>query len=531
MRRQWALIVTLSLLVLSQGTSVLADGNGQKAAATVVAPSPKSEQGQTMVLYLRQSEVIKAPWPTKRVSVTDPKVADIKVLTPDQVLVQGIALGSTDLLMWSETDAVWRTKITVEMDLGRQTELLARLFPDCRLEVSQSDGSLVIQGTMARAQQVADLHRLMEATGVKYVDMTNVAGGHQVQINVRVAEVRRQSLREMGINIFHADHYFFGGSQVGSSTGGAINGVSIGPAGGTVATKGMPFTFNADVNVSSAVTLFAGFPKQDMQMFIQALAENQYLRILAEPTLVALSGEEATFLAGGEYPIPVVQGGNQTGTSITVEYREFGVRLRFKPKVTGEGTIQLYVAPEVSDLSYGIGATRIAGFDIPAVVTRKAATTIEMKSGQTFAMAGLINSNISSIASKVPLLGELPVLGPLFRSVRYSRGETELVVLVTVNLVQPLSLETRPPAPGVTHVAPSDWELYVDGQVEGRGPPLLSEADAAWLRKLGLDELLGPGGWAGYEQGSMESTAPIAAPQEPAAPPAQPAPAPAGAQK
>jgi pilus assembly protein CpaC len=347
--------------------------------------------------------------------------------------------------------------------------------------------------------------------------MTQLAGGQQVEIKVRVAEVSRQSLREMGINIFHTDNYFFGGSQVGSAGGTAINPVSIGPAQGVQTGKGIPFTFNQDVNVQPGVTLFAGFPKQDMQMFVQALAENQYLRILAEPTLVALSGQEANFLVGGEYPIPVVQGVGQGSTSITVMYREYGVRLRFKPRVMGEGLIELYVAPEVSEISE-VGAVEIQNFSIPAVVTRKAETTLEMKNGQTFAMAGLINHIVTSRASRVPLLGDLPVLGPLFRSVRYTSGETELVVLVTVNLVEPLSLDTRPPAPGVLHVAPSDWELYADGWTEGTGPAKLSEADAAWLRKLGFNRLQGPGGWVQYGEEGSESTAPMVPLEIPVAP-------------
>ena len=204
---------------------------------------------------------------------------------------------------------------------------------------------------------------------------------------------------------------------------------------------------------------------------MQALAENQYLRVLAEPSLVALSGEEANFLAGGEFPIPVVQGAgvSTSGTSLSIEYKKFGVQLKFRPTVAGDGTIRLHVAPEVSELS-NIGAIVLQGFSIPGLLTRRAETTVELKSGQTFGMAGLISQSTQARSSRVPGLGDLPVLGALFRSVRYQQGDTELVVLVTASLVEPLSLAERPPVPAEFHVVPNDWEVYSLGRVEGRGP-------------------------------------------------------------
>lgn len=235
-----------------------------------------------------------------------------------------------------------------------------------------------------------------------------------------------------------------------------------------------------------------------MDIFIEALAENQYLRVLANPTLVALSGEEASFLAGGEFPIPVVQGtgGN---TSVTIEYREYGVRLSFKPTVLGDGTIRLYVAPEVSDLT-DVGSVSISGFTVKALRTRKAETTLELKSGQTFAMAGLIKRNDDAITSRLPGLGELPVIGPLFRSIRYTSGETELIVLVTASLVEPMNLAEVPPLPGFLHEEPNDWEFYLEGRIEGKEPAKIYPADADWLREIGIDQLFGPGAWDRYDK-------------------------------
>src|SRR6185503_13142243 len=216
--------------------------------------------------------------------------------------------------------------------------------------------------------------------------------------------------------------------------------------------------------------LFANFPNSDLLFFVQALAENQYLRILAEPSLVAMSGEEASFLAGGEFPIPVVQGVN--ATSITVTYKEFGVRLRFRPTVLGDGAIRLHVAPEVSELT-NAGSVTLQGFNIPGLLTRRAETTLELNSGQTFGMAGLISQSTQARTSRVPHIGDLPVLGALFRSVRYQSGDTELVLLVTASLVEPLSVANMPPTPGITHSDPNDWELYAMGKIEGKAPARL----------------------------------------------------------
>ncbi|GAG12652.1 unnamed protein product, partial [marine sediment metagenome] len=262
-----------------------------------------------------------------------------------------------------------------------------------------------------------------------YVDMTSVAGVQQVLLQVRVAEVSRQALRTLAVNTLYASADFWGGITVAPSSGTPLlSDITIGPG-------------VSEETFSAAVTIFGGVPRANFETFLKALAENQYLKILANPTLVALSGEEASFLAGGEFPIPVVQGtggGTGGGTSITIDYKEFGVRLLFRPVVLGDGTIRLYVAPEVSELTT-IGAVEIEGFSVPALLTRKFETTLELKSGQTFAMAGLIKHKTEAITSRIPGLGDLPVLGPLFRSVQYIENETEMVVFVTASLVEPLS--------------------------------------------------------------------------------------------
>jgi pilus assembly protein CpaC len=376
--------------------------------------------------------------------------------------------------------------------LAPYQQILQEMFPFSPLELNQSGDVLIIKGLLRNANQTVNLHEYFDKAGIKYVDMTSVAGVQQVQLDVRVAEVSRTAIRALGVNTFFSDGGSFWGVQPGSSSGGAVvSGLGLNAA------------------TPSSVSVFGGFHVNgsDFRTFIQALAENQYLRVLANPTLVALSGEEASFLAGGEFPIPVVQtgtGGESSGTSISIEYKEYGVRLTFRPTVLGDGTIRLYAAPEVSDLTT-VGAVTISGFEVPALRTRKFETTLELKSGQTFAMAGLIKRNDDAINSRVPGLGDLPVLGALFRSVRYARGETEMVVLVTASLVEPLNLAAVPPLPGFLDEQPNDWELYLEGRIGGKAPAKVSPTDMKWLRQMGLDKLSGPGAWDSYENSTVPS--------------------------
>ena len=464
---------------------------------------PAAEDG--VVLLVGRMQAYDSPWPVAGVSLTDPAVADVEVLTAELLMITGRSPGSTDLLLWNEEGTTETVPIEVRLDTERLQADLNSLFPDSTVSIGQSQGVTVLSGILGRAEQAAQLQRFMEASGLDYVDTTSIAGVQQVQVQVRVAEVSRLGLRALGVNGFSTSDNWFGGVSVGSSNGGAINPVSIGPGEGT-AIDPLSVSFNEDVSLTPAVTLFAGSQNAGFQSFIQALQENQYLRVLAEPNLVALSGETASFLAGGEFPIPVVQGTTAGGgTAVTIQYKEFGVGLKFRPVVLGDGAIRLTVASEVSELS-DIGAVELEGFRVPSVVTRRAETTLEMKSGQSFAMAGLISESTSAISSSVPGLGRLPILGALFRSVRYKRGESELVLMVTSSLVEPTSDQVLPPLPGSTHMEPSDWELYSRGKLEAGPPARISPNDSEWMAERGLDRLRGPGAWSVHGQAPARPT-------------------------
>ncbi|MGB2864082.1 MAG: type II and III secretion system protein family protein [Sedimentisphaerales bacterium] len=458
---------------------------------------------EVITFIVGESTIVRAPWPTTRVAVTDPTIANVEVLTPEQVLLQGIKVGSTDLIVWSEDERqVQQWKVQVRLDTARFKETLDGLFPDSSLQVSDFGETLIVKGLLRNADQAVQLHDYLDKTGTTYVDMTSVAGAQQVQIEIRLAEVSRQALRALGFNAFHTDDDYFGAMRIGS-----IFPVSIGPAAGQVAGDTTSFVFNQVPTAGSLVTIFGGFPRADFEFFLQALAENQYLKLLANPTLVALNGEEASFLAGGEFPIPVPQSsGAGGGGTITIQYKEYGVRVSFRPTVLGDGSIRLFVAPEVSERS-SVEAVMIQGSIIPTLITRKAETTLELQSGQTFAMAGLLQNKTEAVNSRIPGLGDLPVLGPLFRSVRYQNNETELVILVTASLVEPMSLDGAPPLPGFLHSDPNDWEFYLEGRLEGKEPAKIDSRDAEWLKQMNLDRLMGPGAWDSYNKPISSSQA------------------------
>ncbi|HOL30389.1 MAG TPA: type II and III secretion system protein family protein [Anaerohalosphaeraceae bacterium] len=453
--------------------------------------------GSEVAIVYHQSQIMQTPWKVSRVAVTDPAIADVQVLTANQVLIQGLAVGTTDILLWSEDETqVVQKKVQVTLDMDTLKADIGQLFPTSSLMLSQSGSNLVIRGQHKNALHAQQLQEYLSKMKIPFIDMSEVVGVQQVELQVRVAEVSKTGLRSLGVDWTQAGSDFSSGVAPG---GPIAESVSFWPG-----------AINA-YEVGTTATAFGHITSADLVFFLDALQENQYLRILANPTLIALNGQEASFLAGGEYPIPVPQSGTGTAATITIEYKEYGVRLNFKPVVLGDNTIRLYTAPEVSELDYTNG-TSINGTVVPGVLSRKTETTVELKSGQSFAIAGLLKNTISAANSAIPGLGNLPVLGPLFRSTRYQQGETELVILVTANLVSPLDIDPKTsPLPGFLHKAPSDWELYLEGRIESRQPAGLDGVDADWLKRLGLDQVSGPGAWDSYQSPAPLSRAQLQA--------------------
>jgi pilus assembly protein CpaC len=305
-----------------------------------------------------------------------------------------------------------------------------------------------------------------------------------VLLRCTVAEVNRSATRQLGFNGWIAGDNvsdMFGVSQLDG-----INPANIGAAGSADVTGRIPFLTDQDgLVLTPTPTLSFGFPRIQMQIFIQALRENGLVKILAEPNLITVSGQEADFLAGGEFPIPVPQ-----RDSVTIEYREFGVRLRFTPAVISANCIRLHVAPEISEPDYTTAVT-LSGFVVPGLVERRVDTQVELGPGQTFAIGGLLSEHVRGVTKKVPGLGDIPVLGPLFSSVEYQSEETELVVLVTPELVAPLMPDQMPYIPGANHIEPNDAELFLEGKLDGRADASSEESVPPHERPVRTEELYG----------------------------------------
>jgi pilus assembly protein CpaC len=455
----WLMTLCAAFMMVLAFTSPRA-AFAQQADAIVV-----NIDGGKINIKVNSTTVVKTVRPYKRVSVGQPDVADFNAIAPTSILLTAKKPGATQLIIWDDQERSQVIDVNVAMDLEALKDSIKAAFPDAKIDVAYSSGTIVLRG------QVADLDAADHAVQIaapfagKVVNMLEVAGGQQVMLQVRFAEISRSATHALGVNGAFVDGSFIGANNIAQ-----LNPLSTfipGNVGNTPSNAGANLTAQG---INPSVTLFGAgqIGSFYLQAFVEALRQNNLLRILAEPNLTAISGQEATFLAGGEFPIPVSQGGNTSGggAAITIEFREFGVKLRFVPIVLGDGRIRLKVAPEVSDLDFTT-AVRFGGFVVPGLSQRKVTTTVELADGQTFAIAGLLNNNVTATNDVVPVLGDIPIVGTLFRSVRYQRKETELVVIVTPHLVSPLNPSQVPLLPGEKWHHPSELELFLKQDVGG----------------------------------------------------------------
>ena len=503
---------------------------GQGAPNTDLPPQQVPAQDPDDIdVVAGSSTMISMPSRIERVVVSDPAIADARPVSAQEVVLLGRSPGTADIVFRLENGQTVTRHLQVGLDEDQLSDRLRQFF-GVDLEARNVGGTVVLRGIMPNLATAERVRAYMQSTNMKWIDVTKIAGVQQVQLRVRIAEASRTALRELAVGGVIGGNSVFGGFQPPGGT--PFQKVSISPTDGAPVNN-PEFEFDK-FPVAGTSTLFMGITGADLEIFLHALSENRYVRLLAEPNLVAISGESATFLVGGEFPIPVVQGSVVGGGStVTVLYKEFGIRLNFRPEVLGDGKIRLEVAPEVSELSE-IGKVNVNGFAIPGLSTRRSSTTVELASGQSFATAGLLRSLDQATVSRVPVLGDLPILGPLFRSVRYEQAQTELVVMVTAEVVEPLYDGMDRPMPGDLHETPNDWELFVKGQISGAVPV---GSPVARLKNLGLENLRGPGAWRRPDAtrvaaaDPMPSTDSAAAPAADApttpAPVAAPAPAPA----
>jgi pilus assembly protein CpaC len=428
----------------------------------------------TLTIDVRKGRVIRLPRPAATVFVADPEIADVQAQSASIVYLFGRRTGSTSLYAIDENDQLLvRAAVVVQHNLPALRQAIEDVVPDARVTVRTVDGSLVLDGQVENPVQAQELRELAERFLGKDETLlyrVRVAAPTQVNLRVRVAEVSRDVLKEFGINweaIFANGNFTFGlvsGRPVSDGVGNFLR------------------------SPTGADSAFGSWRSGDdfINTALDALAEEGLVNVLAEPNLTALSGETASFLAGGEFPIPV----DSNDDGLEIQFKQFGISLAFTPTVLSSSRISLRVRPEVSDLSEK-GAITINGLTIPALATRRAETTVELGSGQSFAIGGLLSSDIENRLRKYPGIGDLPVLGALFRSTRFRSNETELVILVTPYLVRPVD-EPRMALPTDGYRAPSDVERILMGRLHSAR---LQPGRAGPLNPDGARRLVGPVGF------------------------------------
>lgn len=382
---------------------------------------------EQLKLTAGQSTVLSYQEPFERVSVNNETVAEAIVISPQEILVHGKQSGSTTMVVWRASGNELY-EVVVRAAPYRRTsfeEFLKDLMPEeTELQAYESGETIVLAGKVKHPANLIKAQQVAQSSAKQVVNLTDVGDPKQVLIEVRIAEVERTLARSLGVD------YVFQNSRVTQSgfTAGALD-----PQ--TPTTPQFTRIDPTDILMNQATQgLFETRQDDfDLSVAINALEEKGLLRILAEPNLLAMSGQEATFLAGGEFPIPVAQA-SAGGTAITIVFKEFGIRLRFKPEVMANDHIRLAVAPEVSVLDFSQAAVEISGFEIPGLIVRRASTTVEMKPGESLVIGGLLSQNNEKTDEKIPLLGDIPVLGALFSSKSFNNKETELLVLVTPRL-------------------------------------------------------------------------------------------------
>ncbi len=471
-RRSGAIIVAVAACVLGAAEAGAQPKPDAKAGAKEFKASvlDLAANSQRVTVPLNRSVTVETTVEAQRADVIAKQIADVQVVSPTRMLITGEAFGTTTVVLSGTDGKPYVFEVAVELDLGRFNDALKDIDPLSSAKATSVMGNVVLVGTVSSAERARRMVELAELflppptegrTTTRVQNHLEVAGEQQVMLKCVVAELSRAAARELGVNGWLAGENFRDGFLVNQLA--AINPINIGAAADSLVTENLPFvTGEEGIPLGLNPTLSLGFPRAQLQLFIKAMADNSLLSVLAEPNLVAISGETATFLAGGEFPILVPQGDFR----VTVEFREFGVRLNFTPLVQGQQRVRLRVAPDVSELDF-TAAVQFQGNVVPGLRTRSTETTVELGSGQTIAIAGLLGEEVRGLSSRIPGIGGVPVLGALFRSVNFRRSLSELVILVTPEIVAPLDAHQMVKLPNEGRNDPSDFELYAMGLLEG----------------------------------------------------------------
>jgi pilus assembly protein CpaC len=422
---------------------------------TLPAQSGQPQGSAPLRVMVDKSLLINTTERLKRISVTDPAVAYATVITPTQILVHGRSPGEVSLLIWDELERSRSFDLRVDVDVSAAAEEEHRVFPEEQISVTPSRAAIVLSGHVTTEDVAKRAGELAAAYSKNIVNVLTFGpvGAQEVLLEVKFAEVDRSALTQLGSNFFSTG----AGNFIGTTTTGQYGGFGTQQITQTTGQSG-PMTGTETIN--NVLNLFLFRPDIHFGAVIEALQNKNLLQILAEPNLIAVNGKKASFLAGGQFPFPIVQPGAGF-TAVTISFKEFGVKLEFTPVIMPNGNIHLTVAPEVSTLDFA-NALTISGFTVPALSTRKAETEFELQDGQSFVIAGLIDNRVTDIWNKVPGLGDIPILGNFFKSKSAQKSHSELMVLCTVHRVSP----SAEPPPGPKNPQP----FMNNGKFDGKKP-------------------------------------------------------------
>jgi pilus assembly protein CpaC len=429
-----------------------AAGQDQAPASTQTTnlppPSAQAEGAAPLRVMVDKSLLINTTERIKRISVTDDSVASVKPITPTQILVHGRAPGEVSLLIWDDNERSRSFDLRVDVDVSACAEEERRVFPEEQITVTPSRAAIVLSGHVTTEDVAKRAGELAAAYSKNVVNVLTFGpvGAQEVLLEVKFAEVDRTALMQLGANLFSTG----AGNTIATTTTGQYGGFG---SENITQTTGQNPPFSASQTVSSVLNLFLFRPDLHAGVVIEALENKSLLQILSEPNLIAVNGKKASFLAGGQFPFPIVQPGAGF-TAVTISFKDYGVKLDFTPVIMPNGNIHLTVAPEVSTLDFA-NALVISGFTVPALSTRKAETEFELVDGQSFVIAGLLDNRVTDVWNKVPGLGDIPILGAFFKSKSMQKSNSELMVLCTVHRISPNS---QPP------VLPANPQPFLNNQ-------------------------------------------------------------------
>lgn len=383
-------------------------------AEALHAQRVRTQPDDVIELRRGQGAVISLDSDVERISLADPDIADVDTPAPREILVRGVSPGTTTLMIWTQGGTARLYQVEVSADIASLERQLQQLFPELDLSLASTGNVLIVSGQARDPFAVRRAVAIAEAAGFQVINNVQAPSAEQILLQVRFAEVNQSMLRDIGFNLFAQNPDNLLDGSVDYSVTSLAEGV-------------------VDIILSGDNGRF--------EALIDALKSTGNFRSLAEPNLIALEGQEASFLAGGEFPFPTVQGGGQSN-AVTIDWREFGVNLSFTPTITNTGSIRMRVRPEVSSLDFANGLV-LQGFEVPTILTRRAESEVELRPGQHLALAGLLDNSLSENVEKIPLLGDLPIIGTFFRSNSQRQERTELLVIVTPHIIYP---QDTPPA-------------------------------------------------------------------------------------